>query len=62
MLASCLNILVTTDFLKLRQVYISVLNGWLIPHFAETLSTCKLALTNLSPRIMQDIAASVKIQ
>jgi hypothetical protein len=53
---------VTTDFLKLRQVYISILNGWLIPHFKETLDVCKLALTNLSPRIMQDIAASVTIQ
>jgi hypothetical protein len=62
MFSNCLNILVTTDFLKLRNVYITVFSGWFIPHFVETISLCKLNLNTLTSRIMQDIAAKVDIK
>jgi hypothetical protein len=40
MVSNCLNILVTTDFLKLRNVYMTVFSGWFIPRFVETISMC----------------------
>lgn len=60
-IASVLNIMVTCDFLKLRQVYTHVFNEFFKPNFVAIVSECRLNLNNLSAHIMQDIATIANI-
>ena len=57
--SNCLSIMVTAEFLQLRKVAQHVTSVSFYPHFVEIINACKLNLTTLNPKLMQDIAKGV---
>lgn len=57
--ANCLSIMVTAEFLQLRKVAQHVTKLCFYRSFVEIINGCKLNLTTLNPRLMQDISKGV---
>lgn len=56
---NCLSVMVTSEFLQLREIAHRVTKQSFIPNFEEIINACKLNLTTLHPKLMQDIAAGI---
>ena len=56
---NCLSIMVTAEFLQLRKVAQHVTKLAFYRSFVEIINACKLNLTTLNPRLMQDISKGV---
>ena len=59
--ANVLNVLVTSDFLKLDHVFEVVWREYFMPNFAEIINKCQLNLSGVCSRIVADTAKRISL-
>ena len=56
---NCLNILVTSYFLQLHQLYTKVWNEYFQHHFSDVINACAISLTSINPIIVEEIGTKI---